>query len=110
MKSRSAKLKKQTVRPTNSVGAKASLPRRRESKQQIVLDLLRRPDGATIAAITKATGWQQHSARGFLAGVVRKRLGLKLTSDKAEGSRVYRIPQASDQPKRRAGTRKGKSE
>ena len=39
----------------------------------------------------KATGWQQHSVRGFLAGVVRKRLKLKLGSKKAEGERIYRI-------------------
>ena len=41
--------------------------------------------------MTKATGWQQHSVRGFLAGVVRKRLKLKLGSKKVDGNRVYRI-------------------
>jgi hypothetical protein len=53
--------------------------------------MLQSPAGATIAAMMKATGWQQHSVRGFLAGVVRKRLKLKLGSKKLDGIRVYHI-------------------
>ena len=53
--------------------------------------MLQSPTGMTIAAMMKETGWQQHSVRGFLAGVVRKKLKLKLNSKKIDGSRVYRI-------------------
>ena len=64
------------------------------SKQARVIAMLQSPAGATIAAMMKATGWQQHSVRGFLAGVVRKRLKLKLGSSKVDGTRVYRITSA----------------
>ena len=53
--------------------------------------MLRAPDGATIAAMARATKWQPHSVRGFLAGVVRKKLGLTLVSANGESGRVYRI-------------------
>jgi hypothetical protein len=53
--------------------------------------MLQSPAGATLAAMIQATGWQQHSVRGFLAGVVRKRLKLKLESNKVDGTRVYQI-------------------
>jgi hypothetical protein len=66
-------------------------PRRANSKQARVLGLLRRPSGVTIATIMTSTGWQQHSVRGFLAGVVRRKLGLELESEKTDGERVYRI-------------------
>ena len=61
------------------------------SKQPCIIAMLQSPAGTTIAAIMKATGWQQHSVRGFLAGVVRKRLKLKLASNKVNGNRIYQI-------------------
>jgi hypothetical protein len=76
------------------------------TKQARVLSMLRSPAGATIAAMMQATGWQQHSVRDFLAGVVRKRLKLKLTSKKLDGNRIYQITGGGDA---KAGARQPKA-
>jgi hypothetical protein len=64
------------------------------SKHDRVLGLLRSKGGTTIAAISKVTGWQPHSVRGFFAGVVKKKLGLALESEKTRSGRIYRIARA----------------
>jgi hypothetical protein len=64
---------------------------RQTSKQARVVEMLNSATGTTIAAVMKVTGWQQHSVRGFFAGVVQKKLRLKLNSEKIDGNRIYRI-------------------
>ena len=62
-----------------------------DTKHARIIAMLRAPAGATIAAIITATEWQQHSVRGFFAGVIRKKLGLNLVSEQTDKGRVYRI-------------------
>jgi len=85
--------KAHTARKTSKVNsaAKPSRKARAGSKQEGVIALLRRPEGASIDVLVKTTGWQPHSVRGFLAGTVRKKLKLPLQSQKIDGKRTYRI-------------------
>ncbi len=71
---------------------------RADTKHGRILAMLRTPAGATIAAIMTATDWQQHSVRGFLAGIVRKKLGLNLVSEQTDKGRVYRIKDGKASP------------
>ncbi len=72
--------------------SRASATEKRATKQKQVLALLSWPEGASIEDLMLATAWQQHSVRGFLAGTVKKKLGLALTSSKAaREARRYRI-------------------
>jgi len=92
-RARTTHLSKRSARQT--IVAAPHTPRK-ESKQQICLALLSRPEGASIDELQEGTGWQAHSVRGFLAGAVKRKLGMALVSEKAEGQpRRYRIPQAT---------------
>jgi hypothetical protein len=73
----------------------ASRRNRRESKKAHIIAMLRAPGGVTIEAMARAAKWQSHSVRGFLAGVVRKKLGLSLISVAGDSGRVYRIADRS---------------
>ena len=72
--------------------AKKAGPARDGSKAAKIIDLLKRPNGATLAEIMKATDWQAHSVRGFISGSLGKKMGLTVASAKREnGERVYSI-------------------
>ena len=84
--------KPQVEQAAEVVEAPAPRRTRDNSKQAQVIAMLKRPEGATIAQICAATGWQQHTVRGTFAGAFKKKLGLALASDKPQGGeRVYRI-------------------
>src|ERR1017187_7645761 len=83
------------AKPTKGVTSKDEAPTARDgSKKAIVLDMLRRADGATLADIMSATDWQAHSVRGFISGSLGKKMGLTVESFKRpDGTRAYRIGQ-----------------
>ena len=77
------------ARPRKGIPRRSSP--RAGSKQAKLLDLLRHDKGASTAEMVKATGWQAHSIRGVISGVLKKKLGLSITSTREERGRVYRI-------------------
>ena len=89
---RKALHRKPVTKPAAQQPRSASQPTAcRQSKKAHIIAMLRAPSGVTIAAMAHAANWQPHSVRGFLAGVVRKKLGLSLVSADGENGRVYRI-------------------
>lgn len=80
-----------TVRKKAAVKRTPARKPREGSMRENVLGLLRRREGATLDALVKATGWQRHSVRGFLAGIVRRQLKLALVSEQIDGARTYSI-------------------
>ncbi len=72
--------------------AKGPVKQRTDTKQALVVEMLRRPEGATVDQIMEATGWQRHTVRGAFAGALKKKLGLTVNSEKVEDrGRVYRV-------------------
>jgi hypothetical protein len=69
-------------------------PAKAPTKVQALVTLLRRPEGARLGELMAATGWQAHSVRGAMSGAIKKGLGLTITSEKVDGERLYRIPEA----------------
>ena len=84
---------KQSAKPKQAAKlVKQAAVARRGSKTAKVLDLLKRPGGASLKELMKATGWQPHSVRGFLSGTVKKKMGLKVASSRSEDEeRAYSV-------------------
>ena len=81
--------------PTEAETAPKARTPREGTKQATLIAMLRAPEGATIEEIMAATGWQSHTVRGAMAGALKKKLGLEVTSEKVEGrGRIYRLPAA----------------
>ena len=79
--------------PRAAKPAKAAKPKKTTTMESLIA-LLRRAEGARIDEMMEATGWQQHSVRGAMAGALKKKLGLSIASEKTEAGRVYRIVEA----------------
>jgi hypothetical protein len=81
------------IAPTEATNPQPKAPKLRNgTKQALMIEMLRRPEGATVEQIAEATAWRNHTVRGAMAGALKKKLGLAITSEKPEtGARVYRI-------------------
>jgi hypothetical protein len=95
-KSKKKDVKRNKTIPKRQVESSEKIPcskskRREDSKQATMIKLMKRPGGATIDEMAKTTCWQRHSVRGMMSGVLKKRLGLSIASEKGERGRVYRI-------------------
>lgn len=79
-----------------AIGIQTTRSTREGTKQAVLIGLLKRPEGATLPQMAEATGWQVHTLRGAMAGALKKKLGLDITSEKQTGTdRVYRITNPS---------------
>jgi len=83
------------IEPKDANPAPTAHTQREGTKQAALIAMLRAPEGATLAEIMTATGWQSHTVRGAMAGALKKKLGLEVTSEKVENrGRVYKLPAA----------------
>ena len=95
---RTTRAKSSKPKSTSQKGQKAQVtapkgtPKRENSKLANVIAMLRKPEGATIDEMMKATGWQRHSVRGAMSGAIKKKLGLDVTSEVTDDVRRYRVP------------------
>src|ERR1700731_2476149 len=100
-KAATSSIARKTAKPASRKRSAPGLSKSAErpgTKYARIIAMLRTPAGATIASLVTATQWQQHSMRGFLAGVVRKKLGLNLVSEQTDKGRIYRIKDGRASP------------
>lgn len=82
-----------TAQKTKTIQTPDTSPKKKVTKAATIIKMLRRKSGASLGELGKATGWQNHSLRGFLSGTLKKRMGLEVQVDKnAKGIRRYKIP------------------
>lgn len=90
-----AKARKATKAPKVAPPATEAAAPKPKGKLATLVELLSRPEGATIEAMTQATGWQAHSVRGAMSGSLKKAMGLTIASEKTEAGRVYRVTEGA---------------
>lgn len=85
---------RKTKRPPPAAAPEPAPAPAKLNKTELMVQLLTRPQGASIVAMSEATGWLTHSVRGFMAGTLKKKLGMAVTSEKVDGLRIYRATAA----------------